>query len=91
MNYAGTYLADHLEGLMHDKVRYFFKINHFTPCQPWQQVRPQVVFSAWGYVLFDDTVIDKHHSRRTELVRCQYSGNAHCSTPQKLDRLSGLA
>jgi hypothetical protein len=35
------------------------------------------VFSARGYDLFDDTVLDKHHSRRIELVRRQYSGNAH--------------
>jgi len=40
-------------------------------------VRPQVVFTARGYVLFDDTVLNKHHSRRIELVRHQYSGNAH--------------
>ncbi|GAB3637954.1 hypothetical protein GCM10027422_35440 [Hymenobacter arcticus] len=33
--------------------------------------------SARGYVLFDDTVLDKHHSWRIELVRRQYSGNAH--------------
>ena len=36
-----------------------------------------MVLSAQGYVLFDDTVLDKHHSRRIGLVRRQYSGNAH--------------
>ena len=77
VNYTGTYLADHLEGLTHDNVRYFLKTSHFTPRQLWQQVRPQLVFSARGYVLFDDTVLDKHHSRHIELVRRQYSGNAH--------------
>ena len=40
-------------------------------------MRPQVVLSARGYVLFDDTVPDKYHSRRIELVRRQYSGTAH--------------
>ena len=40
-------------------------------------MRPQVVLSARGYVLFDDTVLDKHHSRRIELVHRQYSGDAH--------------
>ena len=43
VNYTGTYLADHLEGLTHDNVRYFLKTSHFTPRQLWQQVRPQVV------------------------------------------------
>ena len=75
--YTGTYLADHLEGLTHDNVRYFLKTQPFTPRQLWQQVRPQVVRSQRGYVLFDDTVLDKHHSRRIELVRRQCSGNAH--------------
>ena len=77
VNYTGTYLADHLDGLTHDNVRYFLKTRHFTPRQLWQQVRPQVVLSARGYVLFDDPVLDKHHRRRIELVRRQYSGNAH--------------
>ena len=40
-------------------------------------MRPQVALSARGYVLFDDTVLEKHHSRRIELVRRQYGGNAH--------------
>ena len=48
VNYTGTYLADHLEGLTHDNVRYFLKTSHFTPRQLWQQVRPQVVLSAPG-------------------------------------------
>ena len=77
MNYTGTYLADHLAGLSYYNVRYFFKTQRFTPRQLWQQVRPQVVFSPRSYVLFDDTVLDNHRSRRIELVRRQYSGNAH--------------
>ena len=77
VNYTGTYLAEHLEGLSHDNVRYFLKTQRFTPRQLWQQVRPQVVSSARGHVLFDDPVLDKHHRRRIELVRRQYSGNAH--------------
>ena len=40
-------------------------------------MRPQVALSARGYVLFDDTVLDKYYRRRIELVRRQYSGNAH--------------
>lgn len=40
-------------------------------------MRAQVVLGARGDVLFDDAGLDKHHSRRIELVRRQYSGNAH--------------
>ena len=73
----GTYLADHLAGLSHESVRYFLKTQRFTPRQLLQQVRPQVVFSARTYALFDDTVLDKHHSRRIEIMRHKYSGNVH--------------
>ena len=31
VNYTGTCLADHLEGLTHDNVRYFLKTSHFAP------------------------------------------------------------
>lgn len=30
-----------------------------------------------GYVVFDDSILDKNHSQSIELVRRQYSGNAH--------------
>ena len=77
VNYTGTYLADHLAGLTHDNVQYFLRTQRVTPRQLWQQVRGDVVLSDRGYVLFDDTVLDKRHSRRIALVRRQYSGNAH--------------
>ena len=77
VNYTGTYLADHLEGLTHDNVQYFLRTKRLRPHHLWQQVRDQVVFSPHGYVLFDDTVLAKEHSQHMELVRRQYSGNAH--------------
>ena len=39
VNYTGAHLADHLNGLTHDNVRYFLKTQCFTPHQLWQQVR----------------------------------------------------
>ena len=39
--------------------------------------RPQIQPSAHGYLIFDDTVLDKNFSHQIELVRLQYSGNAH--------------
>lgn len=77
VNYTGTYLAEHLAGLTHDKVQYFLKTRRFTPRQLWQQVQGEFVASERGYVLFDDTVLNKSHSHKIELVRRQYSGNAH--------------
>ncbi len=36
-----------------------------------------MIATSKGYVVFDDTVLDKQHSFAIELVRRQYSGNAH--------------
>ena len=43
INYTDMYLADYLNGLVHNNIRYFLKTQRFTPRQLWQQVRPQVV------------------------------------------------
>lgn len=77
INYTGTYLADHFEGLTHDNVQYFLKASRFAPRQVWQHVRHTIQLDADGYILFDDTVLNKEHSHKIELVRRQYSGNAH--------------
>jgi hypothetical protein len=76
VNYTGTYLADHLAGLTHDNVAYFLKTSRFAPRQVWQKVRHLIEWSPNGYIIFDDTVLDKSHSQQIELVRRQYSGNA---------------
>ena len=47
-----------------------------TPLTLRQQVRQELVLSENGYILFDDTVLDKSHSFAIELVRRQWSGNA---------------
>ena len=43
----------------------------------WEQVKASIVTSPDAYLLFDDTVADKNYSFSIELVRRQYSGNAH--------------
>lgn len=43
----------------------------------WENVVAQVVQTQNGYLVFDDTVLDKNHAFAIELVRRQYSGNAH--------------
>jgi len=43
----------------------------------WENVVSQVVQTENGYVVFDNTVADKTYSSSIELVRRQYSGNAH--------------
>lgn len=43
----------------------------------WEHVKTDLVLSPRGCLIFDDSVLDKNHSHRIELVRRQYSGNAH--------------
>jgi hypothetical protein len=43
----------------------------------WENVSPYIIPSEDGYVIFDDTVLDKRYSFNIDLVRRQYSGNAH--------------
>ncbi len=51
----------------------------------WQNVREEIVTSEDGYLIFDDTVINKKYSHKIDseaplkeaLVRRQYSGNEH--------------
>lgn len=40
-------------------------------------MRGELVGSPQNYILFDDTVFNKRHSQRIELVRRLCSGNAH--------------
>ena len=42
----------------------------------WEHVKDDVVLSKNGYLVFDDSVLDKNFSRKIQLARRQYSGNA---------------
>jgi Transposase DDE domain len=75
-NYTQTYFADHSEQFSHDCINRLLRENKLTPLELRQSVRKELVLSENGYILFDDTVLDKSHSFAIELVRRQWSGNA---------------
>lgn len=77
INYTVTNLADHLEGISHDRINRYLQGEKLTPRLLWDNVKALVKSSNKAYLLFDDTVLDKHHSKRIELTRRQYSGNEH--------------
>lgn len=76
VNYTQTYFADHSEQFSHDRINRLMRAAKLTPRELRQMVRPGLVLSENGYILFDDTVLDKSHSFVIELVRRQWSGNA---------------
>lgn len=43
----------------------------------WEHVEGDITPSTHGCIVFDDSVLDKNHSHSIEMVRRQYSGNAH--------------
>ena len=70
-NYTLTYLAEHTENKSHDTINRYRRGEKLSPRLVWEQVSGQIVQSPDGYVVFDDTVIDKGYSQAIELVRRQ--------------------
>jgi hypothetical protein len=68
-------MAAHSEGYSHDSMNRFLRFDKLTPSVLWANVEEDVVVNENGYVLFDDMVLDKRHSREARLVRHQWSGN----------------
>jgi hypothetical protein len=75
VNYTQTYFADHSEQFSHDRINRLMREHKLTPQELRQQVRQELILSENGYILFDDTVLDKSHSFAIEVVRRQWSGN----------------
>jgi hypothetical protein len=75
--YNQSHLASHYEGLHHDDVYRYLKHEDLTPSVVWEHVKPLLHQSQDGYLLFDDTVLDKSYSNKIVGVRSQWSGNAH--------------
>ncbi len=76
-NYTLTNFADHLQKISHDQINRYLKSEKITPRTLWLNVKKDIQADENGYLVFDDTVLDKKYSHKIELVRKQYSGNAH--------------
>jgi hypothetical protein len=76
-NYTLTHYAEHVEGLSHDAINRYMAKAQLRPGTLWEQVKEHIVPSDKGFIVFDDTVLDKRYARAIDPVRSQYSGNAH--------------
>jgi len=76
-NYTLTNFAKHTEHMSHDALNRYLKGERLSGRLVWENVREDIALSDNGYLVFDDTVADKNFSHQIELVRRQYSGNAH--------------
>ena len=77
INYTLTNFAEHAEKFSHDAADRYLAGDQIRPHLVWENVKGQVEQTPEGFLVFDDTVIDKNFSQAIELVRKQYSGNAH--------------
>lgn len=76
-NYTMTHFADHSKGFSHDAVNRLLRRDKLTGQIIWEHVKGDIVSAPNGCLIFDDSILDKNHSHSIELVRRQYSGNAH--------------
>jgi hypothetical protein len=60
----------------HDAVSRWLANSHHTPSDLWNRVKG-IVRKESGYLVCDDSLLDKRFSRKNELARVQYSGNEH--------------
>jgi len=76
--YTGTELAQTEPNgdIAHDAVSRWLVSSRFQPTELLNQVRRLVTLSK-GYLLLDDSALDKRYSRANELARLQYSGDEH--------------
>ncbi|KOR28162.1 hypothetical protein TI04_11655 [Achromatium sp. WMS2] len=75
INYTLTNFAEHCASFSHDAINRYLRRERITPRLVWDNVRSQVVPTPKGYLIFDDTVLNKGYSHKIELVRRQWSGN----------------
>ena len=77
VNYTGTNLAAHLDGVSHDQVTDFLAQEQFTSKQIWELAKPLIDNTPDAFLILDDSVQEKKYSRKIENVYRQYSGNVH--------------
>ena len=77
INYTQTYMADHHQYFSHDSLNRYLLGDKVSPSVVWTAVKDTIRYSPNACLIFDDTVLDKRHSFKIELVRRQYSGNEH--------------
>lgn len=65
-----------VSGMSHDSVTRFLARSDYTSADLWSVVEP-LIKREGGYLICDDTLLNKQYSRHNELARVQYSGAEH--------------
>jgi len=75
-NFTLTYCAEHVAEISHDAYNSYLRRDKLTPSLVWEHASCEIIFSENGFIVFDDSVLDKSSAEAIELCRWQYSGNA---------------
>jgi hypothetical protein len=70
-------MGEHHGSISHDQINRFMRVKKLRPRHLWQAVRGDVVASKKGFLLFDDTTLNKEYSEKIEMAQRQYSGAEH--------------
>jgi hypothetical protein len=76
INYTLTHFADHCERFSHDQINRYLAGDRLPPRYIWESVKSDLEQTPDGYIIFDDTVLDKRYAKQMGLAKRQYSGNA---------------
>ena len=76
INYTLTHFADHCEAFSHDQINRYLAGTRLRPRYVWENVKPHLEQTPDGYLLFDDTVLEKRYAKEIAIAQRQYSGNA---------------
>ena len=79
INYTLTHFADHCDRFSHDQINRYLAGDRLRPRHVWEAVKPHLKQTPEGYIIFDDTVVDKRHAKKIALAKKQYSGNARAT------------
>ena len=77
INYTLTHFAEHCEKFSHDQINRYLAGDRLRPRYVWEAVKPHLEQTPQGYIIFDDTLVDKRYAKKIGLSKIQYSGNAH--------------
>ena len=78
LRYSGLALSEvSPKDFSHDSVSNWLKSRHFRPRDLWSLSKEHVREKERCLLIGDDTILDKHRSKKIDLVNYQYSGNAH--------------
>ena len=66
-NYTGTYFSKIVEGLEHDSVWRHLNGSKLPNKVIWGRVGKDIIYSSKGYLMFDDSVLDKSGSKKNRI------------------------